>query len=281
MLNIINQPNRRFTFANPRALPRPGLLPFDFRLSTIGLFLIFSLLTVQSCGLDVEDPTPPSPPVWVQKSLPEEWPERGIDAHESGGIYLEWEPNPIQEDISAYHIYRAKYYHLKDSLTSYELISRLELETTSVFDYLDTQIWTDTLYFYKLKVEDYSDNLSFYSDSVGYLLLRQPKLEKMHPNEPTDSLGDHRTLTWSVHYNIKMENYCVTILSEDNIFIWRQMITPSNYVDGIETWTIPDNVNLTPGIIYKWRVDLGGQYIEDRETTGSESPWAKFLYVTP
>jgi hypothetical protein len=83
------------------------------------LFFQISFLFFQ-CGLDVEDPTPPPPPIWVQKSLPKEWPERGIDAHESGGISLEWESN-FSEEIVAYNIYRATWYELNDSLGEYEL----------------------------------------------------------------------------------------------------------------------------------------------------------------
>ena len=65
--------------------PKWARMTFWFR---VHLTFSLSLLTIQ-CGLNIEDSTPPSPPVWVQKSLPEEWPEPGIDAHESGGIFLE------------------------------------------------------------------------------------------------------------------------------------------------------------------------------------------------
>ena len=104
-------------------------------------YWLFPLLTfnfaflISACGLDVEDPTPPSPPVWVQKSLPEEWPEQGIDAHESDGIYLEWEPNP-DEDITAYRIHRATLYAINDSLGDYGLLTTLELESTPRLEYI-------------------------------------------------------------------------------------------------------------------------------------------------
>ena len=101
------------------------------------LTFIFALVTNQ-CGLDIEDPTPPSPPVWVQKSLPNEWPERGIDAHESGGIFLEWEPS-LQEDIVAYSVYRSIQFEELDSLGDDELIARLEVDSNMKHEYVDQQ----------------------------------------------------------------------------------------------------------------------------------------------
>jgi hypothetical protein len=41
------------------------------------MFFLIVLIVLIGCGFDVEDPTPPSPPMWVEKSLLEEWPERG------------------------------------------------------------------------------------------------------------------------------------------------------------------------------------------------------------
>ena len=99
----------------------------SFRPVTFGSLLVcgFSLL-ILNCGLDVEDPIPPSPPVWVEKSFPEEWPESGIDAHESGGIYLEWEPNP-EGDIVAYKIYRSVFDEIEGVQGEYGILARLDL----------------------------------------------------------------------------------------------------------------------------------------------------------
>ena len=93
------------------------------QLQPIGIVVLCIGLNIQSCGIDVEDPKLPKSPTWVHKSFPEEWPERGIDAHETNGIYLEWEPNG-GTDISAYHIYRATYYEYNDSLGHYEFLAR-------------------------------------------------------------------------------------------------------------------------------------------------------------
>ena len=111
------------------------------------LTINLSLLTIQ-CGLDIEDPTPPSSPVWVQKSLPEEWPERGIDAHESGGIYLEWEPNP-EENIASYWLFIARYFPENDSLGEYETLWSNIPE--SQINFLHSEAAARITYYYKLK----------------------------------------------------------------------------------------------------------------------------------
>ena len=152
--------------------PHGMYLPSTFRPLMLGMILTInlSLLTFDSCGLDVEDPTPPGPPIWVQKSLPEEWPERGIDAHESGGIYLEWEPSS-EENIIAYHIFRAEFFDENDSIGDYKLIHRMEVASRIGLNYIDSDIEFRTKYFYKLKAEDISENLGEFSDSLSYSLL--------------------------------------------------------------------------------------------------------------
>jgi hypothetical protein len=276
MSKIINQLKHLSTFASRQSFPRQWVLPYDFRLSTLGLLLTFSLLTIQ-CGLDVEDPTPPSPPVWVQKSLPEEWPECGIDAHESGGIILEWDPSP-EDNIVRYLIFSAQYYDENDSLGDYEVLGSNTPETTIRLNFLDSEAATQVKYYYKLKAEDLAGNLSVFSDSVGYTLLRSLNHETMSPNGNSDTLNDSRSLTWRYTYDIEMENYCLTILSQNDSFVSRVVISPTDYLNGIESWSIPEAVALDSNKIYKWRIDVGAQYENNVETSGSESVWATFLY---
>jgi hypothetical protein len=236
-----------------------------------------SFLTIQ-CGLDIEDPTPPTPPVWVQKSLPEEWPERGIDAHESGGIFLEWESGE-DENISAYWIYRAEYSSYKDSLGVYLVISIVETESKSSSEYIDANVDTRTRYFYKMKAKDLSGNESAFSDSIGYQLLPHIYPFQMKPNGQTEELNSLRLLEWDYNYNIEMENYCLTLLCEQNNLINRVILTPTNYVDATESWEIPDSVNLEINQVYRWRIDTGAIYMNGVEGAGSESAWATFLYI--
>ena len=156
---------------------------------------LFSIFYLQSCGLDIEDPAPPLPPVWVQKSLPEEWPERGIDAHESGGIYLEWYPSP-DEDIIAYHIYRATWYDTLDSLGDYKLLTRLETRSLASTEYIDEQISFRVKYYYRLKAENASNYTGTFSGSIFYSTLPQLNLEWMIPNGVTNLLSNQRILSW-------------------------------------------------------------------------------------
>ncbi len=214
MSRIINQLNRLSAFASHQSDPRASFLPFDFRPSTFGLLLIFSFL-IFNCGLDVEDPTPPSPPVWVQKSFPEEWPERGVDAHESGGIYLEWEASP-EESISSYLIYRAEFYDEKDSLGEYHLLSLLDVESTNKLEYIDSEVELRRKYFYKLKAEDTTDKKGAFSDSVHYSLLPGFTPTAISPNGFLDTLSAGRELSWSYPYTIEMENYCLNSTSKCN-----------------------------------------------------------------
>ena len=240
------------------------------------LILILSFL-ILSCGLDIEDPTPPSPPVWVQKSLPEEWPERGIDAHESGGIFLEWEPNP-EDDISAYHIYRAKWFGGNDSLGNFDHLARLDIESQNQLEYIDLKISTRTRYYYKIKAEDISGSIGEFSDSLSFMLIPSIVSNEMVPNGLSATLDVSRLLRWEYHYFIEMENYCLTLLTSENELIIRKLFLPGDYVSGIEYWRIPDEIILDSTTIYKWRLDVSANYIEENETAGGESTWANFVY---
>ena len=240
----------------------------------------FAFLTIQ-CGLDIEDSTPPSPPQWVEKSLPEEWPERGIDAHESGGIFLEWEPSPVEENITSYMLLRAEYFEVGDSLGDYELLATLAQASTSEAEYIDRSSRVNTRYHYVLIAEDASENQSTPSDTLGYRLLGAMSSASMLPNGLSVPLDSDRKLQWTYSFVVAMENYTMTILSADNGLILRRELIPGNYLGGIEYFTVPDTIVLSSGSSYKWRVDMGGRYVEDRETAGSESPWATFLYTGP
>jgi hypothetical protein len=246
----------------------------------LSILLTFNVtILISSCGLDIEDPTPPSPPLWVEKSLPEEWPERGVDAHESGGIYLEWAPNP-EEDIIAYHIYRAIWFDVIDSLGDFEIISRIDVESNSSMEYVDQNIEPRLKYSYKIKSENTANNLSDYSDKASYSLLPLHGADSMVPNGSTQVIDVDRTLSWSYFYIVEMEDFCLTILTTKNEFITREIILPGGYVGRPEYWSIPEEILLVSGTVYKWRIDSSAKYLNGIETSGSESPWASFLYNT-
>jgi len=249
-----------------------GHLPFASMVTLLMSSLLFQ------CGFDVEDPTPPSPPVWVEKSLPEEWPERGIDAHESGGIYLEWEPSP-DGDVIAYNIYRTTWYHVNDSLGDYDMLSSLNIDTTPELKYVDNAVNNGTTYYYKLKSMGGTNNLGDFSESSVYSLLPKLEFSSMSPNGTNSTLGSERLLSWSYGYHIEMEDYCLTVLTEENEYVTRKRLLSSNYVGGAQSWQIPIEILLDSGQVYRWRVDIGARYMDGRETAGSESHWATFLYL--
>jgi hypothetical protein len=236
----------------------------------------FSFLTLQSCGVDVEDSTPPSPPVWVQKTLPEQWPERGVDAHESGAIYLEWEPNP-ENNIYAYLIYRSEM--LGETQQDYELISKILVENNAEVNYLDLDVVSQLIYHYKLKAENSSDIRSNYSDSIEYSLLTAISRASMNPNGSADTLGEDRLLSWTSYLSYQLEDYCLTILNQSNEVLTREAFLPEDYSGSIGYWQIPSEVLLENGQIYYWRIDTGAKYIEGVETAASESKWAKFFFT--
>ena len=239
------------------------------------LTFIFALVTNQ-CGLDIEDPTPPSPPVWVQKSLPNEWPERGIDAHESGGIFLEWEPS-LQEDIVAYSVYRSIQFEELDSLGDDELIARLEVDSNMKHEYVDQQANIRVKYIYKIKCSDISNNISEFSAPQHYSLIPQLGVGSMHPNGPNAPLSD-RTLKWYYSHHIEMEDYILTILTINDSLVVRKAIVPSTYVSEDESWYIPEYIYLDSAEIYQWRLDMSAEYSDRLESVGSETQWATFLY---
>jgi hypothetical protein len=239
-------------------------------------------LVLLYCGLDIEDPTPISPPLWVQKSLPNEWPEQGIDAHESGGIVLEWEHSD-GEDVYWYIIYRAEKSSTNDSLSDYERLNRIEaianINSNGHIEYLDIDVVILTKYFYKIKAENISGKYGSSSISLNYTLLPRIDSHTMIPNGVLNSLDSDRRLSWNYENEIDMENYCLTILNDTNELILREVLTPIGYIGQRESWVIPNPVELKSDKIYKWRIDMGGVYVDELESMGSESKWAIFLFL--
>jgi hypothetical protein len=264
-----------------RQLPAEKQKSFTSSRFTSYLFLLVFYLTIISfliscltCGVNVEDPTPPSKPQWIEKSDLDAWPERGIDAHESVGIYLEWGFAP-DEDIMAYNLYRATWFDAQDSLGDYSLITRMETESLLKHEYIDRQVSTGSKYFYKLNAEDASNNISEYSDSTYYTLATQISSEYLTPNGRTVTLGSDRTLTWVAIIQIDLKDFYLTLLSDENELMTRIFRAPTNYTGLKEKYVIPDSIALVPGTVYQWRIDIETA----DEYSSSESPWAPFLYA--
>ena len=240
------------------------------------LTLNLAFFTIVGCGLDVEDPTPPDPPQWVPKSLPEEWPERGIDAHESGGIILEWEKLD-GENISMIEIFRAAEGNNGEVLLDFIKIKEMfPVEHTST-SYLDRDINTGITYHYQIKALDDAGIWSDQSETIQYHLLSSIPFESLEPNG-ADLLDNSRNLNWTFYYNLELEYYVITLLDVHDSLIVRTVIHPHSYTGARESWFIPDSIELKIGQAYKWRIDAGAKNKNFRETQGSESRWATFIY---
>jgi hypothetical protein len=238
------------------------------------IFLIY----FQACGSDIEDPTPPPPPQWVQKSLPEEWPERGIDAHESSGIYLEWNSD-LGEDIVAYNIYRATWNEFNDTLGDYVLVTRIETANTIDQTYVDGEVANRIRYYYKLNSESISGDISDFSDPLSYSLFPQIRVEMMTPNGQSIPLPPSRQLTWNNFYLNETQDFSLTILNMNYEIITRIVLQPRDYFNGNESWKIPIEIIFNSGEVYKWRIEANANYVDGYETGGSESLWAKFIFI--
>ncbi len=278
MAKFINKLKYIFSIAGQREWPRPHNLPSSIQLSTLGLLLTINFaLLISSCGLDIEDSTSPSTPQWVEKSMPEEWPERGIDAHESGGIFLEWD-DIHDENINSYSIHRAQYYKDNDSLGNYSVLTQLLAGNPQGDYYVDRDVDLDVQYFYKVQSEDNTGKQSKFSDSIFYTLL-PTYLYDLRPSGYFDTLNQARELYWTSGFHIDVEDYTITILNENYEPVYRELFSPSSYTDREQSRQIPENISLIDKKIYKWRIDTGADYIDGIETAGSESPWSTFLYI--
>ncbi len=240
--------------------------------------LFLSALIFSHCGVDVEDAEPPSPPRWVPKSTPEEWPERGIDAHESGGVMLEWYSNP-EPDIASYELWRARHFDVNDSLGEFERLDIIDEDLQqSTITSLDQSVQINESYFYTIHAVDDANNKSACMDTITYKKIARVGFQSMAPNGLTDTLQQSRSLTWKYSYGLNMEDYVLTVVGEQNVLLYRCQVMPTNYTGDQESHSIPDTVVMQDSSIYRWRVDVHADYEGDVETSGGESRWATFFY---
>ena len=137
------------------------------------LFLFFA------CSSPIEDPDPPTQPVWVNKSSPDAIIEYGIDSDHSFGerIVLMWHQN-FDKDLSSYNIFRGELFTNSNNISSiiYEKITTIDPTQNFGLDtlYYDENINKYTTYYYYLIVEDLANNKSVPSDTISYKLIRSP-----------------------------------------------------------------------------------------------------------
>ena len=134
---------------------------------TLFIFLI-------SCSEEIK--RPPSP-IWVEKSLPADLEETGIDAHNVNLIYpdnnsikLMWHYNP-EEDIWKYHVYRTNQMDEENKPIDFSNILTTENDTS----FYDEEVNYYVKYYYYLKAENFDGNKSDASDTISYELLIKPQ----------------------------------------------------------------------------------------------------------
>jgi hypothetical protein len=170
---------------------------------TIFIFLI-------SCS---EELIHPSPPVWAEKSRPEDLDERGIDAHNINLIYpdnnsikLTWHPN-LTEDIWKYHLYRTDVMDEENNPIDFSNILTTENDTLFYDDEVDRYVE----YYYYLKAENFDGINSAPSDTISYELLYKPQaisdsdsvyFQQLQFQWIDDQYSSHITS----YYTIKVEN---------------------------------------------------------------------------
>lgn len=173
------------------------------------LALILSTIFILACPDPVEDPDPPAPPIWVEKSQPESWIERGIDAESRNRIILMWYPNN-EADLAGYKIYRAdtKIENGFKERFRIELIQNVGADTI----FYDDGVSKYVDYYYFIKAFDNAGNESDNSDTLTYQLLNSPRLvfpvdEKVSGRFTFQWMDLASNYTYSTEYVIRMEYY--------------------------------------------------------------------------
>lgn len=192
-------------------------------------------------------------------------------------MFLKWEPH-LNENIVAYVLFVAQYYQINDSLGEYGILKRTAFESMNRHTYIYSEVDTRSKYYYKIKAEDTPGNLGAFPDSTGYTLLPGLRPDLMNLNGITDTLHSKRQLHLNFPYEIDLEDYCLTIHSQSQESVTRSQWNPMNYIIGGEFWSIPDSLILTPNQIYKWHLDTGAGYMNGKESIGSESSWAIYIF---
>ncbi|MBO8131185.1 MAG: hypothetical protein H0Z29_06675 [Candidatus Marinimicrobia bacterium] len=245
------------------------------RLYILSVFLILNL--VISCGLNVEDPFPPSRPRWVEKSAPEDTIEKGIDAyHENNSIFLQWYLND-EDDIAFYEIYRKKVEPDSEGnfvrIVTIEIISLINPDTF----YYDQGIKINKNYFYYLRAIDRAGNKSIPSDTIRYRIIPKPIVAK-----PLGQITDTIPLfQWNDFSNLSYEYVIRIEEAETGNLIWISRFLRPNYGDFEQSKLYNFDGKaiascLERNKLYRWRVDAIAEEARGVEIAGSESEWGYF-----
>lgn len=265
--------------------------------------ILLSLVIVSpiflGCPDYVEDPYPPSPPVFVDKTYPTDQTEQGIGAYnfntetpEKNSIRLMWHPN-AEDDLAGYKLYRAR--EVADEIEDFELIKIVDIAATltgrDTF-YIDTEPQVLRRYYYFLKSYDLAGNNSEPSDTVSYKLLNKPQAFPIHEGTPSHNI----VFNWDENQLLTEypQNSLIRINNTDNETIWACLFQYPfdgyyfNFAPNGEEVNIYAVIEfngiegyLPPGQ-YFWKVKAlrmgnGITTDADNDIAGAESDWIEFI----
>ncbi len=259
------------------------------------IFILFG------CPDYVEDPNPPAPPVFVEKTYPADLIEKGIGAYnfntenpDKNSIQLMWHPN-TEDDLAGYKLYRAL--EIVDELTDFEVIETIDLSTTmsgrDTF-FVDTTPAELKRYYYYLTAYDLAGNNSLPSDSISYKLLKKPHAFPIAHGTTSRNL----TFRWEEHQldSEFPQNSVIRINDEDDLTVWVCLFYyPFN---GYSFNFAPNGENVNEEVViafngiegylppgrYFWKVEAlrlgnGISTDADMDYVGAESDWVEFILV--
>ena len=251
-------------------------------LMTLFIFLI-------SCSEEIK--RPPSP-IWVEKSRPADFEEKGIDAHNVNLIYpdnnsikLMWHYNP-EEDIWKYHVYRTNQMDEENKPIDFSNILTTENDTS----FYDEEVEVYVNYYYYLKAENFDGNESNASDTISYVLLVKPQAISNSDSVQSEQLQfQWIDFQYTSHipsfYTIKVEN-------EFGQGVWSCMFLNPDFLNNGEIVSYPYSLNgsecidhqgandyLEPGKYY-WKIKAlrlgnGITTSADHDVASAESNWVE------
>ena len=255
------------------------------------LFLLSFFVIAFQCT-DVENPNPPEIPKIVDKSVPEKFTEKGIDAiEETNAIIIQWEANS-EKDLEGYYIYRAANTinsnsdELKYSKTATISVNYVNPIATAT-EYIDYNVSIKIQYFYYIRAFNQSGNVSDASDTISYKLAAKPTL--YCPQGiicPEDGSTASQTPTFSFKYSPDIDfgisYFIIKVADINGDSLWCYGFPREGY-DG-STQKIIFNKDgsslvdtLTSGGQYQWKIDaITPTGYNTPEIEGAESAWVQF-----
>lgn len=239
-----------------------------------------------------------SVPEFIEKSMPYELEETGIDAHYENAIYLEWEEPATREaeGILGYYLYRGTF---QDGEYSFDKVANVVRESIGNINpsdsYVDYTVNLDTTYYYYLR--SYNDfGVSRETSDTAYFQL----VYKANLYSPLGDVTDNKTRFYfsygSTHIDDISYLYMRLFYNDNGAFRIKYFTKSERYdLSNGRFYVYLDNSNshvhvLTDNLSigddgkrylekgqYKWRVDAVSTEPDGvAETQGSESNWGYF-----